>query len=188
MLLCHYLEESYHPTSYAVNVYVVPGPQALRLTRLSRQDLENNKGPRVQCFFRKASRSNKDTSSKRASKKALDRGAESNNQNLNKSSDEKASGSQKRKRKPIPEVVKSEDMDDFIVDEKDNLDYDVEDFTDDIRRIESESEDDTWSFSVSAAAPPRKKPRKIGGKSKSAPEKLPKTSRDKGEIITLSSD
>jgi len=43
LLLSRYLEEAYSANSYAVNVYVVPGPQAIRLGRFSREDLENKK-------------------------------------------------------------------------------------------------------------------------------------------------
>lgn len=165
-----------------MNVYVVPGPQALRLTRLSRQDLENHKGPQVHCSFRKMGRNNKDTSSKRASKAAPGGGTESNNQN-------KASGSQKRKRQPTPKVVESEDIEDVDIDEKDGLGCDdVEDLINSSGVIESEPDDDTWTFSVSAGMPSRKKLKKIGG-NKLTLEKLPQeTSWDDGEIITLSSD
>jgi hypothetical protein len=74
-------------------------------------------------------------------------------------------------------------MDGFIVDDEDGLEYGdgVEDFSNEIRQIESEDEDDNWSFSVSASTRPQKKSRKIGGK-------MVQTSRDDTEIISLSSD
>lgn len=46
------MTESYHQNSYTVNVYIIPGPQALRLIRLTREDVTNGKAPKVTCSFR----------------------------------------------------------------------------------------------------------------------------------------
>lgn len=53
LLLSHYLKESFHTTAYAINVYVIPGHEAFRLARCSRQDIESGKGPRVSVTFLK---------------------------------------------------------------------------------------------------------------------------------------
>ena len=47
LLLSGYLKESFHSTAYAINVYVLPGDNALRLTRWSREDIESGKGQRI---------------------------------------------------------------------------------------------------------------------------------------------
>ena len=46
LLLTGYLKESFHSTAYAINVYVVPGDNALRLSRWSREDIESGKAPK----------------------------------------------------------------------------------------------------------------------------------------------
>jgi ATP-dependent DNA helicase Q1 len=57
LLTAHYLTESFHQNSYAVIVYVAPGPQAPRLTRLSREQVENGRTPKIMCSFRNKSKS-----------------------------------------------------------------------------------------------------------------------------------
>lgn len=57
LLLSHHLKEEYHSTAYAINVYVLSGPQAIRLTRLSREAIEGGSGSRLECsFLKKTSR------------------------------------------------------------------------------------------------------------------------------------
>ena len=57
LLLSQYLKESFHSTAYSINVYVIPGQQAIRLVRYSREDIEGGKGPRIQIvFLKKASK------------------------------------------------------------------------------------------------------------------------------------
>lgn len=51
LLLSGYLKEDFHSTAYSINVYVSAGPQALRLTRLSRQKVEAGEGSRIDCTF-----------------------------------------------------------------------------------------------------------------------------------------
>ncbi|KAF8886803.1 P-loop containing nucleoside triphosphate hydrolase protein [Infundibulicybe gibba] len=56
LLLTRYLEEKYSHTSYTTIVYLQPGPMAIRLTRRSKEDLENDPNFKIECTFRKAIR------------------------------------------------------------------------------------------------------------------------------------
>lgn len=51
LLLSGHLKEDFHSTAYSINVYVSAGPQALRLTRLSRQKVGAGEGSRINCTF-----------------------------------------------------------------------------------------------------------------------------------------
>lgn len=51
LILSKYLKEDFHQTAYSVNVYVIPGPQAIRLTRLSKLRVEAGEGSRVSTTF-----------------------------------------------------------------------------------------------------------------------------------------
>ena len=183
LLLSRYLKESYSSNSYVVNVYVVPGPQAIRLARFSREDLENNKGPRVECFFRKAGKKSKaaEKGSKRASKKTSN-DPRPDEQNSTRLSNGDASSSRKRKRHLTPDA--DDGLDDFIATD------DIEDFTNELRvdAEESEPEDDEWMFSMGATAHVDKKSRRSGRKGNSARGPSDKTTWDDGEIISLLSD
>ena len=53
LLLSHHLKEDFHSTAYSINVYVLPGPQAIRLTRLSREAVEGGAGQRIEWTFLK---------------------------------------------------------------------------------------------------------------------------------------
>ncbi|CAE6431582.1 unnamed protein product [Rhizoctonia solani] len=51
LVLSGHLKEIFHSTAYAINVYLQPGPQAVRLTRLLREVVEAGAGPKVECAF-----------------------------------------------------------------------------------------------------------------------------------------
>jgi hypothetical protein len=53
LLTLGYLKEEYVTNTYAINVYLIPGQQALRLSRLSKEDIEGGKGPRIATVFPK---------------------------------------------------------------------------------------------------------------------------------------
>ncbi|KAG9311882.1 ATP-dependent DNA helicase [Chiua virens] len=53
LIVTRYLKEAFSSTAYAVNVYVVPGELALRLTRFTRADILAGKGPRIHCSFKR---------------------------------------------------------------------------------------------------------------------------------------
>ncbi|KAF9235619.1 P-loop containing nucleoside triphosphate hydrolase protein [Melanogaster broomeanus] len=59
LLVSRYLGEAFSSTAYTVNVYVIPGELALRLTRFPRADIVNGKGPRIQCSFKRHTRKGK---------------------------------------------------------------------------------------------------------------------------------
>src|ERR1700730_4511543 len=153
LLLSHYLEDAYSANSYAVNVYIVPGPQAIRLTRFSREDLENNRGPRVECCFRRVPRKTKATekgrkgSSKKVSHEVAGSDSEvstgfSNGRNTNLS----------RKRKRQPTADAGDKSDDLIVTDGNGLgDDDIDDFSHELQPVdahESEPECNDWMFSM----------------------------------------
>ncbi|ORY27061.1 P-loop containing nucleoside triphosphate hydrolase protein [Naematelia encephala] len=52
MLLNGYLSESYHPTAYAVNVYIVASSSAFRLSRLTQSEVESGSiATKIECTF-----------------------------------------------------------------------------------------------------------------------------------------
>ncbi|CAE6407088.1 unnamed protein product [Rhizoctonia solani] len=51
LVLSSHLKETFHSTAYTINVYLQPGPQAVRLTRLSREAIEAGAGPKIECAF-----------------------------------------------------------------------------------------------------------------------------------------
>lgn len=46
-----YLKEPYHLTAFHVNAYVIPGMNAMHPSRFSENDLEQGKGPMLECCF-----------------------------------------------------------------------------------------------------------------------------------------
>jgi ATP-dependent DNA helicase Q1 len=64
LLLLGYLKEEYVSTSYTINVYLVPGSQAFRLSRLSFDDVKGNTGPRINTSFLKETRRKSATTTK----------------------------------------------------------------------------------------------------------------------------
>ena len=54
LLISRYLGEAFSSTAYSVNVYIVPGELAIRLTRFTRADILAGKGPRIHCSFRRS--------------------------------------------------------------------------------------------------------------------------------------
>ncbi|THU95817.1 ATP-dependent DNA helicase [Dendrothele bispora CBS 962.96] len=51
LLLKKYLKDQYHTTAYATTVYLKPGDMAFRLTRLSKEGLENSNVQRIEYMF-----------------------------------------------------------------------------------------------------------------------------------------
>nr|XP_031858167.1 uncharacterized protein CI109_006409 [Kwoniella shandongensis]KAA5525239.1 hypothetical protein CI109_006409 [Kwoniella shandongensis] len=52
LLLLGYLRDSYHATAFSVNVYIIPSDSAVRLTRLSLDEIEQGRaGIKVECTF-----------------------------------------------------------------------------------------------------------------------------------------
>jgi hypothetical protein len=53
LLLSRHFKEDFQTTAYSVNVYIIPGSQALRLSRLSRADVEGGKCLKIELSFLK---------------------------------------------------------------------------------------------------------------------------------------
>ncbi|KZT54726.1 ATP-dependent DNA helicase [Calocera cornea HHB12733] len=71
LILDHYLKEDFHQTAYAINVYLSPGSQAPRLTRLSKSAVASGSGPRLECTFMTAKRRGSTTKAATAKSKQL---------------------------------------------------------------------------------------------------------------------
>lgn len=174
-------------------IFTLPGPQALRLTRFSREDLEAGKGHRIQCFFRKQLRGSKAThkSNKRASK---NKAIASDNPH---SDSQDVGGKSVRKRPDLPRKRKrsynteaDDEIDDAIdLDEAGNPE--VEDFTNEMQQIDSQDSesdyDEGWSHSM-ISAPVKKKLRQGKGTGKTIRQAPSKKLWDDEEVISLSSD
>jgi hypothetical protein len=77
MLLSKHFKEDFQTTAYTVNVYIIPGSQALRLSRLSRADVEDGKCPKIEHSFlkragKRKSLSKPKTGGKRSKQTTLD--------------------------------------------------------------------------------------------------------------------
>jgi hypothetical protein len=64
LLLQDYLKEEYSSTAYTINVYLIPGPQSLRLSRLSEEDARSGSGPRIRTSFVKKDKGRKSAAAK----------------------------------------------------------------------------------------------------------------------------
>lgn len=53
LLLTEHLKETFHSTAYSINVYLSLGPNAIRVTRYSRDAIEAGNGPRIEVDFLK---------------------------------------------------------------------------------------------------------------------------------------
>ncbi|KAI8971288.1 ATP-dependent DNA helicase [Trametes punicea] len=168
LLVEGYLEMSFSPTAYSVNVYVKPSAKAMRFTRFSRADIEQGKGPQFTCAFLKkgakrkvagASSSAAGTASKKAEKvqkpKSTPRAA--------KAATRTSIAHGKRKRQ-------ASELSESLGDEEDNEDADDSDFgslRDFIASGSDEDDDEAemeWSTSLRGGTrgtqPAAKKPRR----------------------------
>lgn len=199
MLLSGYLQESFSQTAYNVNVYVVLGKsmniilkrcsdwactillgsQALRLSRLSRQALDNKQGPQIQCSLRKAIRKSKASDKPRkASKEVPHNDLDSGSEDISeRPAAPKLRIAPKRKRPNPPDAVDSMRLsDDHVSDPIDEIDS---------RESDADSDVD-WSTNLGRTySQARKKPRQIS-MTNHRPSKS--TAVDDAEIIELSSD
>ncbi|KAI0938341.1 hypothetical protein AcV5_000044 [Taiwanofungus camphoratus] len=183
LLLNHYLKESFVQTAYSINVYVIPGPSAMRLTRLTREDVEQGKGPMLQCCFPiKAAR--KATSTKKPSHEGT--GLEGRG---------RGNGNTSKRKKPVV-LNAPEDIDDNNTSYGETLAAIVDDhstFEDDDVSKEDEDEDldHEWNFSLRETVPAKRKPRTTGTRIKRprhAPEASDGSFTGDQEVISISSD
>lgn len=129
---------------------MLSGSQALRLSRLSRQALDNTQGPRIQCFLRKAIRkTNASDNPKKAPKNVP-------HSNLNSASYEYLAApelrtSHKRKR-PNPPSPEDSMSDDHVSDPIENMDSQESDAGSDV----------DWSMNLGRPTRPKRKRRQDG--------------------------
>lgn len=183
LLLSRHFKEDFQTTAYSVNVYIVPGSQALRLSRLSRADVEGGKCPKIEYSFLKRTGNRKNlskpkTGGKGSKKTTLDwvqgvddDGSETQQTPLQCASTSRvrsqhgskaATRTTKRKR-----ITSSDDEDEGVPDSGDDIahfvvDDDVGDFRvgGDIAADEytSSSAQDEWSYSLTVAHPRGNRP------------------------------
>ncbi|KAH8116052.1 ATP-dependent DNA helicase [Phellopilus nigrolimitatus] len=101
-----------HSTAYSINVYVHPGPNAFRLTRYSRKDIEGGEGPRIAVAFVK--KITKKGESKGDSKHASSSRDEANGASVRKFLG-KASGNKRKRGEGLASEQGSDIEDDFIM-------------------------------------------------------------------------
>lgn len=179
-MLSHHLKEDFHSTAYSINVYVLTGPQAMRLTRLSREAVEGGAGQRIECAFLKktarksAGQAKRKTSTLKA--KSSDGLGKSQSQLILMS----ATNGKTKKRKRATSVEEQDlegiedpgEFDDFIEDEDDVIyvagsDEGPPDLHDDLRRMSPsifrspDREDDSiWTFTLDGATRAKRRRRK----------------------------
>jgi len=66
------MKEEYSSTAYTINVYLIPGTQSLRLSRLSEEDVRNGSGPRIRASFVKKGKGRKSAANAKKSTKSGD--------------------------------------------------------------------------------------------------------------------
>lgn len=181
MLVSRYLEEAFSSTAYTVNVYVVPGNQALRLSRFTREDVVNGRGPRIQCSFRRLGRKGK---SKKVAVDMPSPGILECQEDIS-AGPSRILNAAPPKKKRLYEDVSDPDDDDI---------YGAEDFTSQMRMIdaeESDADDDDgvdWAYSFRPPQPTKKR-RTSGDKAKGISSRINRAiMRDEHEVISLSSD
>ncbi|KAF8520930.1 ATP-dependent DNA helicase [Hysterangium stoloniferum] len=129
LLLSQHLKEDFHTTAYSINVYLVSGPHAMRLTRLPREVVESGTGPRIQLtFIKKPARKTqaaglskrKDSGTKSKAIKSSGKSA-ANTSVLNGRSGKKRKRGVSSDEEDSGEIENSEEIDDFIVEDDDVL-------------------------------------------------------------------
>jgi ATP-dependent DNA helicase Q1 len=170
LILLDYLTEKFITTSFTVNVYVQPGPNAIRLSRFSRENLDKGIAPTIRCCFRKAAKRKHGGKDKISVK------------DKRRISDVSATGSG-MKRKRVPENKdRNDEQDDFIAsDDEDEVSIRPEPLEIEPSDLDSDEEISGWNSITQADHRPRKKPRHKKASSKTV------RSVDR-EILVVSSD
>ena len=170
LLLSKHFREDFQSTAYTVNVYIIPGSQALRLSRLSRADVEGGKCPKIEHSFlkrtgKRKSLSKPKTGGKRGKQTTLDlvQGDEDDGSETQQTSFQRVSTARmqsqhaatrtsKRKR-----IMSSDDERGGVPDSNDDIAHIiVDDNVDDLRmggnfvadEHTSSSAHDEWSYSL----------------------------------------
>lgn len=144
LLISRYLSEAFSSTAYSVNVYVTPGELAIRLTRFTRSEIVNGKGPRIYCSFRRTPRKGK-TITKGKQTSMLESGVEGD-------SDQDGIAGPSNPRTPrLPMRTKHKRHYEEVDEDPEDNDDD-ENFLDEIRKIDEESSDEEkdhdWEYSI----------------------------------------
>ncbi|KAI0336584.1 ATP-dependent DNA helicase [Cubamyces sp. BRFM 1775] len=189
LLVEGYLEMSFSPTAYAVNVYLKPSDKAARLTRFTRDEIEKGKGIEFYCSFLK----------KESKRKGVNAGAGTNTKKADKPEKTKSvprvaksapgnSGNARGKRKRDASELSESVGDDEDEDEEDE---DLDSLRDFIAPESDEDEDEEewemdWSNTMRGSrrtsGPSAKRPRKSHVQTVNNP------SRASPDVIELSSD
>ena len=189
LLLSRHFKEDFQTTAYSVNVYIIPGSQALRLSRLSKADVEGGKCPKIEHSFlnktgKRKSLSKPKTGGKGGKRRTLDPvedddddGSETQQTPLQRVGTTKmqpqygskaATRTTKRKR-----IMSSDDEKGGVPDQGDDIaHFTVDDNVDDFRvggdlaadEYTSSSAQDEWSYSLAVnhsrgSIPPNKRRR-----------------------------
>lgn len=112
LLLSEHLKESFHTTAYAINVYVLPGVNAVRLARYPREDIEAEKGTRILASF--ARKEPKKQSRKSITKQTADTVPAA-------SRDEFFAGMNGKKRKRLNEAEQESELEDTFVNDDETM-------------------------------------------------------------------
>ncbi|KAG6333050.1 hypothetical protein ID866_6039 [Astraeus odoratus] len=180
LLVSNYVGEAFSSTAYAINVYVIPGNLAIRLTRFTRAEIVNGLGPRIHCSFRRIPRKGKGKATASTHTKVT---TTPGDLDLDDSNEETVVGPSNSGRLLTRFWGKNKRPHEEAVEELAEVES-GEDFTEKIRMIDdsSDADDDIaddldWEYSM---RPMRqlKKRRMMNGKSKEASV----------EVISLSSD
>jgi len=206
LLVSRHLGEAFSSTAYSVNVYIVPGELAIRLTRFTRAEILAGKGPRIHCSFRRQRRRNSslDTAAGRKKKQAVQtNGAAAVVNPKTGMHDARVPGAAGPSRLPHPlgnapekkkrpyEYVEASEVD------EDGVDDEGEDFEEAIRMIDeappsdAESSEDgggggDWEYSLRPPTGTSKK-RKVSLPFKGPSKQANKRDLD-DDVISLSSD
>lgn len=165
MILTGYIEELFSQTAYSINVYVKPGANAIRLTRLTRVDIESRKGPQIRCTFRVKAKTKSQSKAKGKGKKAA-ADSEEDESDVDGPIDKFIAPS-KRKR-----TTNQDESFTGLLAAADNL------YEDDSDDIESEEPWQVWQYSIGNPPPAKKKARASTSTQYVDPD----------DVITLSSD
>jgi ATP-dependent DNA helicase Q1 len=164
-MLSRHLAEDFNSTAYSINVYVIPGPQSVRLSRLSRADLEKGAGQRITCtFIKRTNAKARRQSTKGKSPEVegdedfdIDEDDGPSNARPKPRTEVSAAGSRSQAKRKHTVV---DDEDEVMVEDSE------EDFSADIRAIDENcveySDEEDWAYSLAEVAPAKKRARTSG--------------------------
>ncbi|KAF8600248.1 ATP-dependent DNA helicase [Ceratobasidium sp. AG-I] len=171
LVLSGHLKEVFHSTAYAINVYLQPGPQAARLTRLSKDAVEAGAAPKVECTFpQRKSAARAKTSETKGAKRTTKKG---------------------KSKATIPED-EDEDVEDFRAQIEEEVGGMASDDSEDV-----EGDENGWSYSIrgkrksdvgtAAVAGGSSKPKRAAsGSARKRRKIISEDEDDDGDVVVLS--